>query len=471
MTQLLAMARKEFILWAQKTGSWIVVFVVPLLFIWIMQAVFGASGVPVVTIFLVNEDESLASERVVQALTDAENLRVIPLETRSEADRRIGAGERMAAVVVPEGFGSGLTSTYGSKIDIIIDPARSEQANIVVGLVNAALSPLIVDAEVTRGVEASIDQIFGGVVPSIYETIEPTAEITPETTQESEPLVTVISSTDEAPISGYPAAPTTDFPADSTQQASPNTEGNDTDSNSPNDTLRAFFVAAIRGVVSSQVQEAIDHPQVQLAMRPLEGDQAVRKPSILDYLVPGYSLMFMFFLVPSLAITVVEERQTGTLRRLLTAPLPRSRILLGKMLPFFLIAFVQMTFVFSLSVLVFDFDLSSAPKSALFVMIICSSLALASLGILIAAVAQTEGQADGLATIIVLAMAVISGAMFPSISIPGLQMATPHYWAMQGFLNIITRGQGMDGVLLPAGILLLMALFFFTAGAVRFRFE
>ncbi len=76
-----------------------------------------------------------------------------------------------------------------------------------------------------------------------------------------------------------------------------------------------------------------------------------------------------------------------------------------------------------------------------------------------------------MAAIVVLAMAVVSGAMFPSISIPGVQQITPHYWSMQGFLNVISRGQGIEGILLPVGILLTMAAVFFTIGAVRFRFE
>jgi len=56
MSQIWAMTRKELRLWAQKPGAWIIVFVAPLIFIWIMNAVFGESGTPVVAIYAVNED-------------------------------------------------------------------------------------------------------------------------------------------------------------------------------------------------------------------------------------------------------------------------------------------------------------------------------------------------------------------------------------------------------------------------------
>ncbi len=114
-------------------------------------------------------------------------------------------------------------------------------------------------------------------------------------------------------------------------------------------------------MVSSQVQEALENPQVRLSEAPVEETQTARKPSLLDYLVPGYSLMFLFFLVPNLATTVIEERETGTLRRLLSAPLPRSRILLGKMLPYFLIGVAQMIAVLLASKLLFNIDLGGAP--------------------------------------------------------------------------------------------------------------
>lgn len=461
MSQILAMTRKEFLLWVRKPGSWIVVFIVPLLFIWIVQAVFGSSGTPVVSIYAVNEDESPVSQSVMQTLEDTPNLRIEILETRSEADRRVGAGDRMAAVVIPEGFGNSISSPSGGKIDILIDPARSEQANIVIGLVNAALGPFIVDAEVTRSVEASVDQVLGGVI--YLEDSPPQPEL--EATMVSEPTPTLL------------ATPTESFPGmgiETEIPLMPTEELAGEEQTLSDDPLRIFLIAAIRGVVSNQVQEAIENPQIRLITQPVQGQEQVRHPSLLDHLVPGYSLMFMYFLISSLAVTVVEERQTGTLRRLLTAPVSRSRILLGKMLPYFLIAVIQMVATLLLSQLIFGIDLGrglDGTPIAIAVIILCSALAMSGLGVLIAALARTESQADGLAIVIVLVLAVVSGSMFPNIFIPGLQMVTPHYWSMEGFLNVIARGQGLEGVILPAGVLLTMAAFFFTAGAIKFRFE
>lgn len=461
MQQLIAMTRKEFLLWAQKPGNWIIIFVIPLIFIWIMYAVFGGnSGTPVITIYAVNEDNSEAARRIMDALRDADNLVIEELETRRDADRRVGAGDRMAALVVPQGFANSITTEKGGRVEIIIDPARSEQANIVVGLVNAAIAPIIVDAEVSRSVERGVAQILETLGPT------PTPEGTP-----ADPAMLVTPTPQPSPTIELSPTPAGLFEEGDTGDEVIDPTPTPIDlSGIDSETLRTFLTSALKGVVSSQVQDAMDNPQVQLHVEPFEAQEEVRKPSLLDYLVPGYSLMFVFFLISSLAMTVIEEREMGTLRRLLVAPVARSRILLGKLLPYFLIAVVQFIAILLASSYIFNIDLGDAPLG-LVMIIISSAAVMAGMGILIAALAKTAAQADGITTVVVLAMAVVSGAMFPSISIPGLQFVTPHYWAMQGFLNIIARGQGIAGALLPSGILMSMAVIFFTIGAIKFRFE
>lgn len=451
MQKILAATWKDFRLWARKPGQWILIFIVPIIFIWLMQAVFGSQGTPVVTIFAVSEDKGQDAARVMAALRNASNLRVEELKTRDEANRRIGAGERMAAVIVPHGFSEALTTPDGAKVEIMVDPARSDQANIVIGLVNQALAPLIVDAEVSRSV--------GKVVAEVVQSVE--GAITPAPTLQTAPAEPTLSADNMPDVFGE-ASPSTPQPGDLTSEA---------ESTPQPDMLTRFFSAAIQGIVSSQIQEAIDHPQVTVEEVPIQTSATSgHTPSLLDSLVPGYSLMFVFFLIPNLAMSVIEERQSGTLHRLLIAPVTRSQILLGKLLPYWFIAAIQFAFVLLVSKIFFAIDLGPS-YLALVILILASSLAMASMGILIAAFVHTETQAMGLSMVIVLIMAVVSGAMFPSIFIPGLQVVTPHYWAMQGFLNVVARGQDMNGILLPVGVLLTMSAVFFTIGAVRFRFE
>ncbi len=409
LQQILALMRKDFKIWLQRPVQLFVLFVVPLLFIWVMGAVFGDRGDSVrVAVFVVNQDEGRAGLQVLRLLSESDSFEVLELETLAEASERVGRGDLMAAVIIPADFSTQLKSEEGALMQVIVDPARAQRASIVTGLLQSALASFIVDAEVSRGVER-------GVQDSIGEWGEGMDQ----------------------------------------QQAA---------------LFQELITLGIKGVVSGQVQQALDDPLVRVELMPLQGGERTRPPTLMESLVPGYSLMFLFFLVPSLAITLLEERQIGTLRRLLTAPTRRATLLAGKILPFFLISLAQFIFVLAFGRLAFGVSLGNQPL-ALALLVVCAALCVVGLGILIGAVAKSLGQADGLTMVIVLVMAVVSGSMFPSIRIPVLEYFTPHYWAILGFQNVVTRGLGLEGVWLPAVLLLAMAVLFFGLGVWRFRFE
>jgi len=408
LTQIWVIARKELRLWLQQPANLVVILLVPFLFIWIMGAVFGSSGMPTVAVFAVNLDSGANAARVLSALQDSPNLEVQLVSDRAEADRRVGQGERMAAVVIPAGFSEAVLTDSGAALELIVDPARNERASIVTGLVNAALAPQLVDAEVARGVNRGIASLL--------------------TSQD-------------------------------------NLAGMDTG------VLQEFLTAAFQGVVASQVQSAVEDPLVALNLQPVgEGPSTESLPSLMEFLVPGYTLMFAFFLVSQLATTIVEERAEGTLRRLLSTPASKAAILAGKFLPYAVVASLQILFVFFVSSLFFDFSLGSSPL-ALAAVILPTAAVIAALGILIAALARTTGQSSGLTILIVLILAIASGAMSPNIAVPGLQWLTPHFWAIRGFQNIITREMGLSGALQPAAVLSGMALLCFALAVWRFRFE
>ncbi|NLG95932.1 MAG: ABC transporter permease [Chloroflexi bacterium] len=468
MRQIFAIVRNELHLWAQKPGSWLIVFVVPLLSIWITYSVFGGTGTPVVTIFAVSEDTGQGAAQVMDALRDAENLNLEMVQDRREADERVGAGERMAAVVIPRGFSEAMRTPEGAQIEILVDPARGEYANIVIGLVNEALAPVMIDAEVTRGVESGVGQFLQAAESDEDEVERETGS------SDSSEVEDETGSPDFSEDESETGSP--DSSEDESETASPDSSENERETTGPDfsdETLQKFLTAAIKGVVSSQVQDALDDPLISLDVQPARELEHVRRPSLIDSLVPGNSLMFVYFLVPSLALAVIAERETGSLRRLLIAPIPRSSLLLGKLIPYALIGIAQMTFILLISQLLFRLEIRWSVESflALGLLITASALAMGALGIFIAAVARTEGQANGLAIVIILVMAVASGAMFPAVSLPVIKFITPHYWALQGFANVIARGQGFEGVLGPTGILLTIAALLFTAGAVLFSIQ
>lgn len=412
LRQIWAMTRKELKLWLQRPGQWLTLLLTPLVFVAVLGQVFGGGSAPTVTVYAVNEDGGRAGRQVMDLLQDVKNLELEVLDSRSEADRLVGDGRRVAAIVVPAGFSDALLTPEGAVVEIIVDPAREQSAGMVVGQVSAATAPLLIDAEVTRGVGTALDSA----------------------------------------------------------QSSFNLGGDLAESGVDNESFRKFITAALKGVVSSQVQDALDDPLVAVAVVPAgKTGQILRPPTILDYLVPGYTFFFAFFLVGMMAQAIIAERANGTLRRLLVTPASRSTVLLGKILPYFLVVVVQVPLVFGLCSLIFGAELGNS-FLGFALMTVSAAAVVAGMGIMIASVVRTEGQAGALPDLVVISMAVVSGAMFPSIRIPGLMYATPHYWAIQGFQELMVRGLGVSAVLDEAGILLGMAALFFAVGVARFKF-
>jgi len=234
--------------------------------------------------------------------------------------------------------------------------------------------------------------------------------------------------------------------------------------------FQLFINAGIKAVLAKSVNEAIDNPLIKVQSEPLTKKDTRAEISIMSSLAPGLALMFVFVLISHLAEVVISERETGTLRRLITSPVSRVAILLGKALPFVLVSIIQLAFVLAVCNMIFGMELGSEPL-ALGLIILCIGLTVGGLGILIAAVVRNGSQASIGAMVIALVLGVVSGCMTPQVQIEGLKLVTPHYWAVEGIQNVIARGMGIEGVLTQSGILLGMAVLFFLIGALRFKFE
>jgi ABC-2 type transport system permease protein len=237
-----------------------------------------------------------------------------------------------------------------------------------------------------------------------------------------------------------------------------------------NDAFKIFINAGVKAVLAKAVNEAIGNPLIKVQSEPLTKKDTSAEISIMSSLAPGFALFFAFFLISHLASTVIDERESGTLRRLITSPVSRIAILFGKALPFVFVTVIQITFILMLCNLMFGMELGNQPL-ALALIILCIGLAVAGLGILVAAVVRSGTAANVGAMLVAMMLGAVSGCMMPQVKVEGLMLITPHYWALEGIQNVIARGMGLEGVLMQAGILLGMAVLFFAIGAWRFKFE
>ncbi len=204
-----------------------------------------------------------------------------------------------------------------------------------------------------------------------------------------------------------------------------------------------------------------------------KGFNAGRRPTATEQNVPAYTIFGVFFIVLTLASSFLQEKKDGTFQRILAAPLSKTALLIGKLLPYYLVNLIQIAMMFCIGVVVFGMKLGHLP--ALVIVSLALGAAANGLGLLVAALGKTEAQVNGLSVLLAITLSALGGMMVPTFIMPNLMktlsLFTPHAWALAGYHDIIIRGLGMKDVLTEMFVLLGFASFFFVIALWRFRFD
>jgi len=136
------------------------------------------------------------------------------------------------------------------------------------------------------------------------------------------------------------------------------------------------------------------------------------------YIVPGIvGVLLSMTMVMITGMAVVRERERGTLEQLVVTPISRTGLMLGKLIPFLLIGYVQMTVVLLLGWLVFDVPFRGS-LVALYVITLAFIVANLGLGLLLSTAVRTQTQAMQLSFFFLMPNILLSGFMFPREAMP-----------------------------------------------------
>ncbi|MDP3058957.1 MAG: ABC transporter permease, partial [bacterium] len=187
----------------------------------------------------------------------------------------------------------------------------------------------------------------------------------------------------------------------------------------------------------------------------------------------GLTIMFLMMSVVISTGSILAERQKGTWRRLLATSAGRAQILMGFLFGFLIIALLQFLVLGVSQSILFGTKWGNLYLVIPFAVIFLFTAV--SMGLAVAGVVRTYQQQASLATIVMTASGMLAGLFIPKEILPPFMLVIskfmPQYWAMQGFTNVMLRGQGVSGILLPSLVLLLYATLFLSFGISRIRFE
>jgi ABC-2 type transport system permease protein len=193
----------------------------------------------------------------------------------------------------------------------------------------------------------------------------------------------------------------------------------------------------------------------------------------INFMVPGVVGLILLVLTINLAaLSVVRERETGTLEQLMVTPLRSYELLLGKMIPYGLLTLLDSGVIVLVARLWFHVPLRGS-LVLLFAMAAVFLVTNLGLGLLISAVSRTQQEAQILAFLLIMPSVLLSGFMFPIQNMPVVVQWATYLIPFRYFLEI-ARGLFLKGVgvavLWPQMLMLCgFALALLGAGVAAFK--
>lgn len=190
--------------------------------------------------------------------------------------------------------------------------------------------------------------------------------------------------------------------------------------------------------------------------------------------VPGVMAMVLLLVCTMMtALTVVREKETGTMEVMLVSPMRPMRIITAKAVPYLLVSFFNITTILLLSVYVLDVPIRGS-LALLFTESVLFTIVSLSLGLLISTATASQLTAMFISLIgMFLPTVMLSGFMFPIENMPiPLQVISniiPARWFYAIVRSVMIKGSGLAAVWKETLILIFMALFFGGMAIRKFK--
>ncbi len=166
-----------------------------------------------------------------------------------------------------------------------------------------------------------------------------------------------------------------------------------------------------------------------------------------QYMVPGI-VVILLTIIPMMlsAMSLVKEKEIGTLEQLMVTPLRKHQLLLGKIIPFLILSYVEMTIVMTVAILLFNIAMNGSYVLLAFLSFFYL-LTTIGLGIFISTFTNTQQQAMFVAWFFMVFGIIMSGFFIPIENMPEFLQKVTYLNPMRYFMTIIReifqKGSGL----------------------------
>ena len=419
MTALIALVRKDLVLYFADRRALIMSIVAPIVIAAFFGSLFGNSdSKPAhIEVAVTDLDQSEVSKQIVAALRADGTLTVVDA-TEAKATELVKAGKVPAAVVLPAGFGAQAgRALFGTapKPEVVLryDPSQSMALQVVRGLLAQHVMQ-----NITRST-------FSGASP-VFDDLRERALHDPS------------------------------VPEDRKRD------------------LSAMFdsIAKVQGPAASGSDGGFTIPY---ATREEEaGARPEKKYNSYSHSFVGMGVQFVLLMGVDIGIALLGMRRLGLWKRLRAAPLSRATLLASRIVSCALIALFSMAAVFAVGIAAFGVRIDGSLFGFVGVLI-AFALMTAAFGLLIAAIGKTPEATRGLAILATLLLVMLGGAWVPSFIFPAwlqkISLFVPTRWAVDGLDAMTWRGLPLTAAVTPIAVLLGFAAAFALLAVWRFEWE
>ncbi|RMF72229.1 MAG: ABC transporter permease [Acidobacteria bacterium] len=407
MAATLAIVRRDLVRWARNPGRLVLLLGMPLALAAIFALAFGTGGEAGLTVrvLVIDEDGTALSEFLSGALGSQEDTGPLDVEIVGEEGRAmIERGEASALVIIPEGFTDAFLDGRPATLRLIKNPAEQFLPQAVEEALRAAA---VVLSQASRTFRDELAE-FSAMLAADHSP-DPVA-IGAMSTRIAAKLQTV-----EPYL----------FPP----------------------------VIELETISADGGDESDDGPSMQ---------------AVLSLVLPGLAVLSLLFFAQAATRDVMEEREHGLLRRLLSAPVGTGEYLLAKCVSVVTVSALGFALLIGIGRLA---GVAWGPPVAVIGLVLSASIAASGLLLLLVSLVSSEMAANALTTIVVMVSAMVGGSFVPLPALPDFLLPvarlTVNYWATSGFLVLIRDGGGPADVVPQIGVLAGGGLAMLAVGAFR----
>lgn len=191
------------------------------------------------------------------------------------------------------------------------------------------------------------------------------------------------------------------------------------------------------------------------------------------YMVPAIlGIIVTLTMMILTAVAIVRERERGTLEQLMVTPIKSYEMMIGKIVPYIVMGYIQITVALLVGVLVFGVPIRGSLLQ-LYLLTLFFITASLGLGLMISNIAKNQMQAFQLSFFVMLPSILLSGFLFPRDAMPKiiyyLSAVIPLTYYLDIIRGIILKGIGYQYLMGQVTVLLVFSLIFLTISVLKFK--